>query len=81
VSITVIIHVQGGDAILGDMEEMPDPLSNYVTFTNVRARDGKPVIYIDREATRVLFPWHRISFLETLPSEEDHEDFETFFRD
>jgi hypothetical protein len=80
-SILVIIHIQGGDAILGEIEEMPDPLSNYVTFTNVRARDGKSVVYIDRDATRVLFPWHRISFLETLPSEEDHEEIETFFRD
>jgi hypothetical protein len=52
-----------------------------VTFTNVRARDGKPVVYIDREATRILFPWHRISFLETLPSEEDQEEIESFFRD
>ncbi len=80
-SITVIIHVAGGDAIVGEIEEMPDPRVNYVTFTNVRTRDGKAVVYIDREATRVLFPWHRISFLETLPSEEDHMDIESFFRD
>ena len=80
-TITVIIHVAGGDAILGEIEEMPDPTSNYVVFTNVRARDGKPVVYIERDATRVLFPWHRISFVETLPSEEDQEDVESFFRD
>lgn len=80
-AITCIIHVQGGDAIVGDIDEMPDPLANYVTFTNVRARDGKPVIYIDQEATRILFPWHRINFLETLPSDEDIEEVESFFRD
>jgi hypothetical protein len=81
VPITVIIHVQGGDAVVGEIEELPDPIANYLTVTNVRTRDGKSVVYIDREATRVLFPWHRISFLETLPSEEDHEEIETFFRD
>lgn len=80
-AITCIIHVVGGDAIVGEIEQMPDTRANYVTFTNVRARDGKPVLYIDREATRVLFPWHRISFLETLPSEEDQEEIESFFRD
>ncbi len=80
-SIPVIIHVQGGDAVFGEIEEMPDPLSNYVTFTNVRRRDGKPVVYIDREATRIMFPWHRISFLETLPTEDDMEEIESFFRD
>ena len=80
-AITCIIHVQGGDAIIGDIDEMPDPLANFVVFTNVRARDGKPVVYIDRETTRVMFPWHRISFLETLPSDEDIEEVESFFRD
>jgi hypothetical protein len=80
-SITVIIHVQGGDAIVGEIEELPDPRSNYITVINVRTRDGKSVVYIDREATRVLFPWHRISFLETLPSEEDHEEIEGLWRD
>lgn len=79
--ITVIIHVQGGDAMVGEIEDMPDPHANYITVTNVRSRDGKSIVYIDRDATRVLFPWHRISFLETLPSEEDHEEFESFFRD
>jgi hypothetical protein len=81
VSITVIVHVQGGDAVLGEIEEMPDPHANYVIITNARTRDGKPIVYIDRDATRVIFPWHRISFLETLPSEEDQEEVEFFFRD
>lgn len=80
-AITCIIHIAGGDAVLGEIDEMPDPQSNYVLFTNVRARDGKAVVYLDRETTRVMFPWHRISFLETLPSEEDQEEVESFFRD
>lgn len=80
-SITVVIHVMGGDAIIGEVEELPNPQAQYVVFTNVRQKDGKPVLYIDRESTRVLFPWHKISFLETLPSEEDQEDIESFFRD
>lgn len=80
-SITVIIHIAGGDAVVGEIEEMPDPQANYVTFTNVRTRDGKQVVYIDREATRVMFPWQKISFLETLPSDEDQEEIESFFRD
>jgi hypothetical protein len=67
--------------IVGELDELPDPTANYVTFTNVRQRDGKPVVFIDREATRVLFPWHKISFLETLPSDEDHEEVDFFFRD
>ena len=80
-SITCIIHIAGSDVIVGELDELPDPTANYIVFTNVRQRDGKPVVFIDREATRVLFPWHKISFLETLPSDEDHEEVDFFFRD
>ena len=80
-AITVIIHMTGGESMVAEMQEIPSPQSNYITVTNVRTRDGKQIVYIDREATRVMFPWHKISFVETLPSEDDHEEIETFFRD
>jgi hypothetical protein len=80
-AITVIVHVLNADAILAEIEELPNPTSNFVICTNPRARDGKPITYIEREATRVVFPWHRISFIETLPSEEDKVEVESFFRD
>ncbi len=80
-AITVIIHIMSADAIVGEIEEMPEPTATFITCTNPRARDGKPVSYIEREATRVMFPWHRISFLETMPSDEDLVEVESFFRD
>jgi hypothetical protein len=80
-AITVIIHVMNTDPVVGEIDEMPDPTSAFVVCTNPRGRDGKPVTYIEREATRVLFPWHRISFLETMPSDEDMVEVESFFRD
>ena len=80
-AITVIVHVLNADAILAEIDEMPDPSSNFIICTNPRARDGKSIVYIDAQATRVMFPWHRISFVETLPSEEDQVEIETFFRD
>ncbi|MCL4299069.1 MAG: hypothetical protein KJ077_25255 [Anaerolineae bacterium] len=80
-AITVIIHISNADAIMAEIEELPDPTSNFLMCTNPRARDGKNLIYIERDATRVIFPWHRISFVETLPSEEDQVQVESFFRD
>nr|BAL58031.1 hypothetical conserved protein [uncultured Chloroflexota bacterium] len=80
-AITVIVHILNADPIVAEVEELPDPKDNFLICTNPRARDGKPIVYIEREATRVLFPWHRISFVETLPSEEDQVEIETFFRD
>ncbi|MBN1993975.1 MAG: hypothetical protein JW953_14845 [Anaerolineae bacterium] len=79
--ISVIVHVLNADPVLAEIEELPDPHANFITCTNPRARDGKALIYVDGQATRVMFPWHRISFVETLPSEEDQAEIETFFRD
>ncbi len=80
-SITVIIHIQGSDAMMAEIEEIPTLTANFVVCTNPRTRDGKPIVYIEREATRILLPWHRISFIETMPSDEDQVEIESFFRD
>jgi hypothetical protein len=80
-AITVIVHIANSDPIVGEIDELPDPSSQFITCVNPRARDGKSIVYIDAQATRVMFPWSRISFLETLPSEEDQVELESFFRD
>jgi len=80
-AITVIVHVLNADPIVGEIDELPGPTSNFITCVNPRTRDGKQVMYIDAQATRVMFPWHRVSFVETMPSEEDHVEVESFFRD
>lgn len=80
-AITVIVHVMNTDPIVAEIDEIPHTTSAFVVCTNPRTRDGKPVSYIEREATRIIFPWHRISFLETLPGEEDQMEIESFFRD
>ena len=80
-AVTIIVHIQNQDAFVAEIDEIPDPSANFLTCTNPRGRDGKPLIYIEREATRLLVPWHRISFVETMPSEEDQVQIESFFRD
>jgi hypothetical protein len=38
---------------------------------NPRYRDGKDVSYVMEDVTTILFPWHRVTFVELLPSKED----------
>ncbi len=78
---TVIIHLTNEEPILGEIEEMPKPADNSVTCTGLRRRDGKSLAFVTPEATTFIFPWHRISFLEILPSEEEREEIIEFFRD
>lgn len=65
-AISVVVHLAGEDAILADMEAVPDLGSNYVVFRNVRKKDGKPLPYLTEGATAFLYPWTRITFIETL---------------
>jgi hypothetical protein len=80
-AFTVVLHLQGSDPIVAEMEEVPDPKSSYVLCVNPRARDGKNLVFIEPGCTRFMFPWHRINFIEAYPSEEDQAKIETFFRD
>ena len=80
-AFTVIIHLTGTDPFLAEMDELPDIKASFIVCTNPRARDGKNLVFIEPECTRFMFPWHRISFIETYPSEEDRAKVETFFRE
>ena len=80
-AITVLIHIANADAVMAEIEELPSPNDNFILCTNPRAKDGKPIHYFDPEATRFIIPWHRITYVEAYPSEEDQADVEIFFRD
>ncbi len=79
-SIEVIIHLQNEDPIVAEIEEIPDPTHQTLTFTNPRRRDGRPLHYVTEGATSFIFPWHRISFIEIM-EEEAAEEVVEFFRD
>ncbi len=80
-AFTVLLHLQGTDPILAEVDELPDPHSSFVLCANPRARDGKNLVFIEPGCTRFIFPWHRISFIEAFPSDEDQTKVETFFRE
>jgi hypothetical protein len=46
----------------------------------MRKRDGKPVAYLAAGVQAVIYPWHRITFLEIMPSEEERSSVVDFFR-
>ena len=65
-AMSVVVHIAGEDAILADMEELPQLQSNYVVLRNIRKKDGKPLPYVAEGATAFLYPWTRITFIETI---------------
>ncbi|MBN1579365.1 MAG: hypothetical protein JXA89_01585 [Anaerolineae bacterium] len=79
--VTVLVHVMGEDPFLAEVDELPQPTDQAVSFTNPRKRDGKSLHYVAPETVSVIFPWHRISFVEVMPSEETRGEIDLFFRE
>jgi hypothetical protein len=78
---TVIVHVTNADPFVAEIEDIPEPADNFLHCTNARLRDGKALHYVDEDAMSLIFPWHRISLLEIMPSEGERDDIDAFFRE
>ncbi|CAG0971941.1 hypothetical protein ANAEL_01230 [Anaerolineales bacterium] len=72
-SYSVILHVAGEAAILGEVDELPKPTDNIVTILNPRQRDGKDLHYIDNNVVKVIWPIAKISFIEILESADEEK--------
>ena len=70
---TVMIHVLNEDAVVGEVEALPEPTDQVIIVSNVRRRDGRDVSYILPEVNTVVFPWARIHCVEIMPSDAEEE--------
>ncbi len=71
--LTILIHINNEDSVVGEIEELPSPTDLTITVQNPRKRDGKDLHYLQSDVTTVVWPWNRISFLEVLPSGTEDE--------
>jgi hypothetical protein len=60
---------------------MPEPTDQIVTISNPRRRDGKDLHYLEDEVTTMIVPWHRVTFVEVMPSAAEMEEVITFVRE
>ena len=77
---TVIVHVEGGEAFVAEVENLPATTDQSIAFTNPRKRDNKPLQFISDDTISVIFPLHRINYIEVMPSEETRGEVDLFFR-
>ncbi len=70
---TVLIHLSGEDPVLGEIDELPEPTDTAITVNNPRRRDGKDLPYIDGNVVSVMWPMHRVTFMEILPTTDEEE--------
>lgn len=72
-SYTVLVHLSGEDPVLGEVEEMPTSTDTIITVNNPRRRDEKDLPYLHETVTTVIWPMHRINFIEIMPTREEEE--------
>jgi len=70
---TILMHLQNEDPVLGEVDELPSAGDTLVVVKNPRRRDGKDLHYLDSNVTTVLWPIHRVVFIEIMPSGEEEE--------
>jgi hypothetical protein len=71
--ISVILHIQNEDPIVGEMEALPASSDQVVLIKNPRRRDGKDISYINSNVTSVIWPLARVSFIEVMSDGEEEE--------
>ncbi len=71
--VSVIVHISSEDPVVCELDEMPNPASLFITIHNPRRRDGKDIHYLDEDVTSMLIPWHRVNFVQLLPSADAEE--------
>ena len=71
--ISVLLHISNEEAVVGEIEQLPTPSDTSVTLNNPRRRDDKELTYLAETVVSVIWPMHRINFIEILPSREEEE--------
>jgi hypothetical protein len=79
-SHSVIVHTRNAEPMLAEIEELPDTKDTLIKLSNPRQRDGKDLMYLERNVVSVYWPWAEISFMELLPGETT-EDVVSFIRE
>ena len=70
---TLLIHLEGTDPIVADIDELPDTHDQVIVVNNPRQRDGRDLANLMPEVQTVIYPWNRITFIEVMPTEEEEE--------
>ena len=68
---SIILHVAGESAIVGEIEELPKNTDTIITVSNPRLRDGKDIHYIEPNVVKVIWPLAKVALIEVLESEEE----------
>jgi hypothetical protein len=74
-AITVILHIENADPVVGELDEMPSQSDQFIMIKNPRKRDGKDLAFLLEGVTTVIWPLNKINYIELMPTEEEEKIF------
>ena len=78
--ISLLLHISNSEPIKVDVDEMPTPQDVVIVGKNPRERTDKELAIFDEGVHTVVFPMHRINYIQVLPSPDDDVEFPMPFR-
>jgi hypothetical protein len=70
---TIIVHLASEEAVIGEVEDLPQKNDTLVFIKNPRRKDGKDLSYLDQNVTQVIWPVHKITLIEVVPGAQDEQ--------
>jgi len=68
---SVILHISGEPAIVGEVEDLPKSNDTIITVSNPRLRDGKDIHYLEQNVVKVIWPLVQVALIEILEDEAE----------
>jgi hypothetical protein len=73
VPITLVLHIQNSEPVVGEVENIPSPSDHLILLNNPRKMDGKDLAFLSENAVSILWPVERLNYIEILSGKEDEE--------
>ena len=70
---SVTVHINNEEPIVGEVEELPQGNATIIILQNPRRRDGQEVHFLDEETIKMVVPFHRVNFIQVMPSAETED--------
>jgi hypothetical protein len=69
-SLSIIVHISNEDPVVCEVDKLPNAVDQLITVHNPRRRDGVDLHYLEEDVSTMIIPFHRINFIQVLPSAE-----------
>jgi len=63
----VLLHLTDEELILGEIDQLPNPVDQFMIIHKPRQRDGSKLARLQENVPTILVPWHQIAYVQLLP--------------